>query len=81
MTLKRIRLQKGLTQRALAAWVGVTQPYIVMLEMGKRTNPSLQLLQRLAKALAVPLGDFLEGRRPQEGRRRRRSSPPQRGLA
>ena len=62
--LKHIRQQKGLTQRELAARVGITQPYIVMLETGTRTNPSLQLLQRLAKALRVPLGELLEGPSP-----------------
>ena len=62
--LKYIRQQKGLTQRELAARVGITQPYIVMLETGKRTNPSLQLLQRLARALRVPLSKLLEGRSP-----------------
>ena len=62
--LKHIRQQKGLTQRELADRVGITQPYIVMLETGKRTNPSLQLLQRLARALRVPLSKLLEGRSP-----------------
>ena len=60
--IKRIRTQKGLTQQALAVRVGLTQPYIVMLETGKRTNPSLQLLQRLAKALGVPLAELLQSR-------------------
>ena len=57
--LKRVRVQKGLTQRALADQVGVTQPYILMLEAGNRSNPSLQILRRLTKALEVPLADLL----------------------
>jgi transcriptional regulator with XRE-family HTH domain len=31
-----------------------------MLETGKRRNPSLRLLQRLAKALGVPVSRLLE---------------------
>ncbi len=51
--IRRLRDAKGLTQRALAAKVGVKGAYIAQLETGARKNPSLDVLKRLAKALDV----------------------------
>jgi transcriptional regulator with XRE-family HTH domain len=58
--LKQLREQRGMSQRDLAAKVGVKQPYIVQLEKGARKNPSLDVLKRLAKALGVPVTELLE---------------------
>ncbi len=58
--LRRIREQKGLTQVQLAEKAQVTQPYIAKLETGVRVNPSIELLQRLAKALRVPVTELLK---------------------
>jgi transcriptional regulator with XRE-family HTH domain len=57
--IKTLRQAKGLSQRALAARVGVTAAYITMLERGKKTNPSLPTLRKLAKALGVPVTELL----------------------
>jgi transcriptional regulator with XRE-family HTH domain len=57
--IKALRQAKGLSQRALAARVGVTAAYITMLERGKKTNPSLPTLRKLAKALSVPVTELL----------------------
>ena len=57
--IRKLRLAKGLSQRALAARVGVTAAYITMLERGTKTNPSLFTLRKLAKALGVPLTELL----------------------
>jgi HTH-type transcriptional regulator, competence development regulator len=57
--IKRLRQEKGLSQQALAARVGVTAAYITMLERGKKTNPSLDILKKLAKALGVPVTELL----------------------
>lgn len=57
--IKTLRQEKGLSQKALAKEVGVTDAYITMLESGKRKNPSLAVLQRLAKALGVPVAELL----------------------
>jgi transcriptional regulator with XRE-family HTH domain len=58
--LKDLREDKGLSQDALAKKADVTQPYIAMLERGKKKNPSLAILKRLAKALGVPVTELLE---------------------
>jgi transcriptional regulator with XRE-family HTH domain len=57
--LKALRGSKGLTQVNLAGKARVTQPYLAELEAGKKQNPSLAVLQRLAKALGVPMTDLL----------------------
>lgn len=44
------RLQKGLSQKALAKKLGVKQPFISRLE-GGTYNPSVKFLHKLAKAL------------------------------
>jgi transcriptional regulator with XRE-family HTH domain len=55
-----LRENVGLTQRELARRAGLTNAYIVMLENGKRTNPSLDVLTRLAAALEIPLSTLVK---------------------
>ena len=58
--LRKLREASGLTQEQLAKKVGVSQGYLAHLESGGRTNPSLALIRRLAKALKVKVGELLE---------------------
>ncbi|MGH7392425.1 MAG: helix-turn-helix domain-containing protein [Candidatus Rokuibacteriota bacterium] len=58
--IRRYRRAKGISQRDLAAKVGVKGAYIAQLETGARKNPSLDVLKRLARALGVPVGELLE---------------------
>jgi transcriptional regulator with XRE-family HTH domain len=58
--LKEIRETKGLTQEELAKKAKVTRSYVALMETGEKANPSLVILQRLAKALRVPVSDLLE---------------------
>ena len=57
--LKRLRKKKELTLDQLARRVGCSAPYIHMLETGKKNNPSLATLKRLAKALGVSVEQLL----------------------
>jgi transcriptional regulator with XRE-family HTH domain len=66
VVMTRLRDRRGLTQRDLAKRVGVSGAYVAMLEMGVRRNPSLAVLQRLAKALRVPVSVLL-GESSEEG--------------
>jgi len=59
-TIQRLREAKRLTQGELARKAKVTRPYITMLETGVKKNPSLAILQRLAKALGVPTSRLLK---------------------
>ncbi len=57
--LKALREGRGLNQVELAKKAKVTTAYISLLEAGKKKNPSLAVLQRLAKALGVPVTELL----------------------
>ncbi len=57
--LKKARERRKLTQAALAKKVGVHQVTIARIETDER-RPSMDLLQRLAKALKVKVGDLLK---------------------
>jgi len=53
-------LMGDMTQAELAKKADVTEAYISQLLRGKRKNPSLAILKRLARALGVPVGELLE---------------------
>jgi transcriptional regulator with XRE-family HTH domain len=57
--LRRLRRQRGLTQAALARKINGHVMTISRLERGANA-PSIRLLQRLAKALDVPVTRLLE---------------------
>ena len=57
--IKTLRTARGLTQVELAKRAKVGQSYVAMLERGARKYPSLPVLQRLAKALGVPVTELL----------------------
>jgi len=59
MKLKQIRTRQGFNQTDLAKKVRVTQAYIAMLENG-RENPTLNVLERLAKVLKVSVAELVE---------------------
>jgi transcriptional regulator with XRE-family HTH domain len=61
-TLRALRQQKGLTQKELASKIPgeVDYSYIGKIERGEQL-PSLKMLERLSKALAVPLSSFFQG--------------------
>jgi transcriptional regulator with XRE-family HTH domain len=58
-TIRRLRQAKGLTQEQLARKIKTTRPFVTMVEAGART-PRLAILQRIAKALGVPVAELLE---------------------
>ncbi len=57
--LRRMRLEKHLTQEQLSELVGVAAPYISMLESGHK-YPNLEMLFLLAEALGVRPGSMLD---------------------
>jgi transcriptional regulator with XRE-family HTH domain len=58
--LKRIRQERGMTQRELADFVGVGFSTLTNWEQGSR-EPSLLMLKALCKALEVDCNVFLAG--------------------
>jgi len=58
--IKTLRSMKNLTQSRLAIESGVSQSYINELERGKKNNPSVVVLVKLAKALGVSIMELLD---------------------
>ena len=59
MRLKQIRRREGLSQYALAKAAGVSREHIRKLESGE-SDPTIGMLQRLAKHLNSTLTELLE---------------------
>ena len=57
--LRRLRLEKGWSQEAFAHEAGIHRTYISDLERGAR-NPTLTVVEKLAKALKVRPGALLD---------------------
>jgi transcriptional regulator with XRE-family HTH domain len=57
--LKRLRQERGLSQEKFAFEVDIHRTYISDLERGAR-NPTITLIEKLAKYLRVPVGDLLD---------------------
>ncbi len=68
--LRRIRVRRGLSQERLAFDAGVDRSYVGGLER-QEENPTVDVLDRLAKTLAVHVSEFFG--EPAKG-----SSPPER---
>lgn len=56
--LKKLREAKGMSQAALAKDAEISRGYLIRLEAGQQ-DPTLGTLERLAKALRVPLRKLL----------------------
>lgn len=46
-----LKKKKNLSYGAIAKQTGLTPTYIYLLAKGKRTNPSLEVMQKISKAL------------------------------
>ncbi len=57
--LKKIRLEKGLSQEALALSADIDRTYIPSIEKGER-NVSITILAKLSKALGMSISQLLE---------------------
>ena len=59
LRIRKTRLARGITQRALAGQAAISERYLAQLEAG-RANPSLVLLHRIGTALGLSVRDFVE---------------------
>lgn len=58
--LKIFRSEKNISQGELADRIGISQNYYCYIENGERQqNISLELLQKLSKALEIPLEELI----------------------
>ena len=53
--VRQLREMRGWAQVELATAAKVSRPLISLIESGKRDNPTVDVVRRLAKALGVPL--------------------------
>jgi len=58
--IRALRIHRGLSVRGLAEKAKVAAGYISELENGKKADPGLDVLRRLARALRAPLTNLLE---------------------
>lgn len=59
MRLKTLRKARGMSQEALAKRSGISRTYLARLETA-RQDPTLSTLEKLAKALKVPIEKLLK---------------------
>lgn len=69
LRVRRLREARGWAQAELARRANLGQAHISLLESGARRNPTADTLQRLAKALGVPIETLLAPEPPQRKRR------------
>ena len=59
-TIRKLRAAKGWSSGELAQKSGVSRAYLWQLEIGGKEHPTVQILEKLAKALGVPVTEFIE---------------------
>lgn len=57
--IKKLRLERGMTQQALAYECDIEKPNLSRIENGN-TNPTIKSLWKISCALGVKLGDLLD---------------------
>ena len=58
--VRRLRRRQSLTQMQLAARARLDQGHLSQIEAGRRPNPGLVTLQKLARGLGVPITELVE---------------------
>lgn len=58
--IKKLRLQKQMSQPALAEKAGVSKGYVYVLESGEMDNPSLDILMKIATALDSTIAELID---------------------
>ena len=56
--LRKLRLEKGLSQEAFAFEVGIHRTYVSQLERGLK-SPSLKTIQKIATVLNITISEFM----------------------
>jgi len=58
--IKQLREKKGLSQEKLARLANVSNNTMVNIESGKQTNPTIETVSKIAKALGVEIEELLK---------------------
>lgn len=65
-TLKKLRIEKNLTQEELAQRSGVDYKYLQKLEGQNPSSPTLSTLEKLANGLQIPLVELIQSIQAQD---------------
>jgi transcriptional regulator with XRE-family HTH domain len=57
--IKRLRQRKGISQDKLSKLADISLNTVVKIELDQSPNPTLETIQKLAKALGVSLDDLV----------------------
>lgn len=58
--IRKLREKKGLSQEKLARLADVANNTIIKIESGENQNPTLETLQKVAKALDISIDDLVK---------------------
>lgn len=58
LVIKRLRLEKGWSQKRLAEEAGLSQSFIHSIEVGQK-SPTIRSIRKIAKALGVPVEEII----------------------
>ena len=59
LQIKKIRTEKGITQEMLARMAGLSAGHVIRLENRRKTNPTIETLKKISKALGVSFETFI----------------------
>ena len=57
--IRDLRIKKGMSLTKLAKVSGISKSYLSFIERGKQTNPSIEVIEKISKALSVDLQSLL----------------------
>ncbi len=57
--IKKIRTEKGFTQEHLAQLAGLSVGHLIRLESRRKTNPTIETLKKISKALGISFEVFV----------------------
>jgi len=60
MNIRKFREKKGLSQEKLARLADVANNTIIKIESGENQNPTLETLQKIAKALDITIDNLVK---------------------
>lgn len=60
INIRKLREKKGLSQEKLARLADVANNTIIKIESGENQNPTLETLQKIAKALDITIDDLVK---------------------
>lgn len=58
--IRDLRIERGISLTELSKLSGVSKSYLSFIERGKQTNPSIDVIEKIAKALKIDLQSLIK---------------------